>query len=225
MAKSTVPVLIALSSSLLSANVMAQDTTTGWLAWFHQQALDERWQFVADAQLRTDNGGGPLQQIIVRPSISYQLNSTLSLSAGYAYVENINRQGPNTIEHRPWQQALFRGSEGDLSWAHRIRLEQRFIDRPSDDIYSDRLRYLVRFQHKLPSSDRYLALHNETFINLSGQDQLNGRRFDQNRLGVLLGVPLSKQIAFETGYTNQYIKGRIDDRQNHVININLVSRF
>ena len=78
MAKSTVPVLIALSSSLLSANVMAQDTTTGWLAWFHQQALDERWQFVADAQLRTDNGGGPLQQIIVRPSISYQLNSTLS---------------------------------------------------------------------------------------------------------------------------------------------------
>ncbi len=71
----------------------------------------------------------------------------------------------------------------------------------------------------------FVAVQNELFLNLQHRDQVNGKVFDQNRLFLAGGYRLSSRYDLEVGYLNQFINGRANDTENHVVQLALYSRF
>lgn len=221
MSRSIAALLAALSTTSLYA---ADDTSELWGAWQHHHSFDSQWQLSSDIQLRSQDNGGPWRQLILRPSVTRSLGNGISASLGYAHVENRSLTGQLTNEQRPWQQLQLQQPVGDGQLTQRWRLEQRFLESSRGDFRSDRARFQLRYQHPLTSKDRYVAIHNETFLHLSERDRLNGQSFDQNRLGILTGWRLSPRWALELGYTYLHIGQRDDDRVSHLLNINLITR-
>jgi hypothetical protein len=210
---------------LTSVAQATDETHEVWASWHHQQRLSQDWLATSDIQLRSQDGGGPWRQIILRPSVSYTLRPGLSTSIGYAYVENRSADGQQTSEHRPWQQIQSQQKLGNGTLSQRVRLEQRFIESNQGDFYSDRARLQVRYQQPLKTGKHYVALQNEVFLHLSERARLNGRTFDQNRLGLLAGWRASPQWGVELGYSHVLLGLRDDERVNHVLNVNLLTRW
>lgn len=214
-------------------HAQTQEIQTGWAAWFNSVKLSEQWSLVSDVQLRSSDDWEDVRTLIVRPGVSYFLDKNNGLSGGYAYIATYSPTARELTEHRSWQQFVAQRKLGDFPLTHRLRLEQRFIERASgDDVYSDRLRYFGRLLVSLNASGRspftqgnYLAVQNEVFLNMSGRGDLNGQLFDQNRAYVALGRRLSATRDFEVGYLNQFIKGRRSDTLNHVIQFALYTRL
>lgn len=210
---------------LTSVVQATDDTHEVWTSWQHQYRLTQDWQANSDIQLRSQDGGGPWRQIIVRPSVSFTLRPGLSTSVGYAYVENRSADGRQSSEHRPWLQLQSQQTFGNGTLSQRVRLEQRFLESNQSDIYSDRARLHVRYQQPLATGKHYVAVQNEVFLHLSERDRLNGRTFDQNRLGLLAGWRVSPQWGVELGYSHVLLGLRDDERVNHVLNVNLLTRW
>ena len=213
---------LALIATPLLAN---EDTTELWTGWQHQHRLNPQWQAASDIQLRSQDGGGPWRQLIVRPSVTRTLAPGLSGSLGYALVENQDGAGRQNSEHRPWQQLQAQQALGSGQFSQRLRLEQRFLESSAGDFTSDRARLQLRYQQPVGLQGHYLAVQNEIFLHLSERDRLNGRSFDQNRLGVVAGFRLSPHVAVEAGYLHQLIGLRDGERVNHALTLNLVTRW
>ena len=110
--------------------------------------------------------------------------------------------------------------------SHRFMLEQRFIGRYSsptkttEDEFplSNRARYMVRLQvplqgREIKDQTAYFAVYNEILIGFG--KNVNANIFDQNRIGILLGYRLNKNIRIEGGYLNQTLQfGRQINGQN-----------
>ena len=123
----------------------SDDLQTGWAAWFNSAKLSDRWSLVSDVQLRSSDGWEDLRNFIGRGGLSYALDDRHSLAAGYAYIGTYAPGAPDLTEHRSWQQLIAQRRVGGSPLTHRLRLEQRFIERATgDDLYSDRLRYFAR---------------------------------------------------------------------------------
>ena len=230
--------LIALGSLLVislhhPAAASTLDQQMGWGAWFNTAKLSERWSLVSDTQLRSSDGWERPRNLILRGGASYAFAPAVSLAAGYAYIDTYTPKAPALTEHRSWQQLVFQQKPAGLPLTHRLRLEQRFIERASgDDLYSDRLRYFARLQIPMADSGKagfargsYVALQNEVFLHLSARSKLNGRLFDQNRAYAGVGFRVSPQLDVEAGYLNQLLNGRGVDTENHVVLLSLYSRF
>lgn len=213
---------LILISPILQAS---DDTSELWTGWQHQHRLDAQWQAASDIQLRSQDGGGPWRQLIVRPSVTRTLAPGFSASLGYAFVENRDSIGRQSSEHRPWQQLQAQQALGGGQFSQRLRLEQRFLESSTGDFSSDRARVQLRFQQPVGQQGHYVAVQNEVFLHLSERDRLNGRNFDQNRLGVVAGFRLSPQVAVEAGYLHQLIGLRDGERVNHALTLNLVTRW
>ena len=118
-----------------------------------------------------------------------------------------------------------------LALAHRFRLEQRFIERQTDNVFAQRLRYFVRGLIPVEKSSgaftkgMFAGLQNELFLNLQHKEKLNNKVFDQNRAYAFLGYRLKKEIDLELGYLNQYVKGSSTGITNHAVQIAVYSRF
>lgn len=195
--------------------------------------MSDHWGLVSDVQLRTSDDWEDLRTLILRPGVSYFLDKNNSLSGGYAYIATYSPGMRHLTEHRSWQQFIAQRKYGEYPLTHRLRLEQRFIERASgDDVYSDRLRYFGRLLVPFNAiggtpftQGNYLALQNEVFLNLSGRSDLNGNLFDQNRAYVALGRRLRSKLDFEVGYLNQFINGRSNETLNHVIQFAFYTRL
>ena len=223
--------LLALSHAPLHAQTI--ETQTGWAMWANSVKLNDRWGLISDVQVRSSDDWKDVRNLIIRPGISYFLDAQNTLSAGYAFIRTYSPTAPDITEHRTWQQLVsnkkFRGNP----LTHRLRLEQRFIERVTgENVYSDRLRYFVRLQVPLGKKagqpftrGKYLAVQNEVFLNVSGRRNLNGQLLDQNRAYLGFGQRLSAKADIEIGYLNQQVNGRSRDTQNHVIQLAVFTRL
>lgn len=209
------------------------DQHSGWAAWFNTTKLSERWSLVSDVQLRSSDGWEQVRNVIGRAGASYALTPSLSLAAGYARIDTHSPDVPRLTEDRLWQQATLRQTLGPYPLTHRLRLEQRFIERTAGDtLYSDRLRYSLRLQLPFATPEGqpfargpYAALQNEVFVHLSHRNALNGQWFDQNRAYAGLGYRLNAGLDLEAGYLNQHLNGRTRDTDNHVALFSVYTRF
>lgn len=170
------------------------------------------------------------QQSLLRVGINYNLNPRVVFRLGYARVETypygdytINEFGKQFSEDRIFQMFQLSHKEGNIDFSHRFILEQRFIgayssaDQTTEDklLTSNRARYLFKFFLPLSFSNPkknawYTAFSNEVFINFGQNIQHN--IFDQNRISILLGYRMNKNIRVEGGYLNQIVQfGRLID--------------
>lgn len=208
---------------------------TGWVASFNSVKLSPKWGLHFDVQLRAADDLGYVRNLLVRPGLVYFINNNHNITAGYALIQTFADPdipaAADLAEHRIWQQYVAGYKIGDIPLTHRFRLEQRFIGRPSDDVFSQRLRYFVRAiiplngKPKPFSKGLFAGLQNELFLNLQNKDQLNNSSFDQNRAYASFGYRINKNLDLEAGYLNQYLKGSANHVTNHVVQLAVYTRF
>lgn len=186
----------------------------------------------SDVQLRSTDDWSDLRTVIVRPGANFTLRPNLAVGLGYAYVGTNAQGGPDSTEHRLWQQLIGTHRVGETPLTHRVRLELRDMKDPfGADLRATRLRYFVRAMLPLRHEGAgalvrgpYLAVQNEVFLNLDRQYRLNGRTLDQNRTFLGFGQRLG-DLDVEIGYLHQYVSARGADTRNHAVMFSLVSRF
>ncbi|WP_256008992.1 DUF2490 domain-containing protein [Desertivirga xinjiangensis] len=208
---------------------------TGWLAWFNSYKLKERWAMHLDVQLRSADDLDYSRNLLVRPGLTYHINQNQNVTAGYAWIETFDNPDlstdKNLTEHRIWEQYVLSYKLKGLPLTHRFRLEQRFIERPAEDIFSQRLRYFARvmvpFKKDKAAFNKgvFAALQNEVFLNLQNKNKLNDKVFDQNRAYVAIGYRVNRRFDLEAGYLNQYVDGLGSNTVNHAGQLALYTRF
>ena len=225
---------IAALSCLLGIQVKAQTTqqNSGWLFLMNSTKINDKWGAHFDVQLRSSDEWKDVRNLLVRPGITYFIDGKNDVTLGYLFTQTYSPQAATLTENRIWQQYIHKHKISSVNVSHRLRLEQRFIERlNNDDLFSQRARYFVRALIPLQKGQQsfekgwFAALQNELFFNVQGKDGLNGNVFDQNRAYGAMGYRLSKKMDLEAGYMNQAIKGRVGNTSNHILQVAVYTRF
>lgn len=194
-------VLVLLSSG---ARVFAQNKPADfgcWPIYFGAAAINDRWGLWGEAQYRSFDFAGDLEQLLLRTAVTYNLDEAknVQVAQGYAYARS-EPYYPGTEtkyvteEHRLYQQLSLRQRWGRLYLQHRYRLEERF----RQDDFSLRFRYflfanLCLNKPSLEQGTVYLSAYNEIFISNKAT------YFDRNRIFGGVGYGFSKSFRLEVG--------------------------
>lgn len=235
---------LSLSTSLTFAQTVNQNT--GWLFFLNSTKFNDKWGMHFDLQVRSEDNWHRVRNLLVRPGVTYYINKNSNATLGYLFTQTYTfTQYPGVIapaiwapeeitltEHRIWQQYIYSHQPWkSATLSHRFRLEQRFIERQTDDLFSQRFRYFFRLVQPLQKQEAaftkgvFAALQNELFFNLQNNDKLNGSLFDQNRAYLALGYRFSKAFDIEVGYLNQAVKGATANTMNNVVQLAFYTRF
>ena len=192
---------------------MAQTSeTAGWFFLSHSHKFAKKWSYMTDVQLRSSPGFEFLQNILIRPGLLYQITEKQSVGIGYTYFATWeHNELPRTFEpeNRIFEQYILELEFGRLMLNNRFRLEQRFIQQTSGNVFAQRLRHQVQAKIRLNVDTAfkkgwYLNLQNEIFLNIQNKEKLNNNFFDQNRPYAGIGYRFAKKIETELGYYHRY---------------------
>ncbi len=229
---------VALAISALCVTPALADTRqqhSGWAAWFNTDRINEKWGFISDVQLRSGDDLENVQNLLIRPGVTYFLNGQNNVSMGYAYNATLNNPGDNLIEHRIWRQYIHTNTYWTrAAVTHRFRLEQRFsragepqrsavLTAPA--LFLSARSLSLRADKASFTTGPFFAFQNEVFLNVQHDENANGELFDQNRILLAGGYRLSSRYDLELGYLNQYINGRASDIDESSSQLALYSRF
>lgn len=243
MKKILLAAVLSIFTTLLHAQTINQNT--GWFMFLNSTKFNDKWGMHFDLQVRSEDNWNRVRNILVRPGLTYYINKNSNATLGYLYtptllatkISYIDAAGNSfakgsLTEHRIWQQYIYNHQPWKgAALSHRLRLEQRFIERQTDDLFSQRFRYFFRLIQPLQKQEGaftkgvFAALQNELFLNIQNKDQLNGSLFDQNRAYLAVGYRVSKAFDVEAGYLNQTIKGASRNTMNNVAQLALYTRF
>ena len=179
-----------------------------WLIYFGNQKINEKLNFHNEIQYRNYNFIGDISQLLIRTGIGYNLNTNNNILFGYGFIETFtNETGiPNkkrVVENRIYQQYLNKHTINNYFLTHRIRFEERFIEKSLEY----RFRYFISLNKPLNKSKMeknaiYISSYNEIFIKSTNQ------LFDRNRIYGGLGFLLNNYLKIETGYMIQATKDK-----------------
>lgn len=200
-----------------------------WLTYTGEHALNDRWAFLFDGNIRRTEFASVWRSLLVRPGFQWRLNPAVRFGAGYgfSYVYPAGSSSGTTHapEHRIYQQVLLSHTISKLALSHRYRFENRWFaqkdtvagdERTQSWLKRQRARYQVKGTFPLGSGRTYLSGFDEVFINIGANVRYNV--FDQNRFAAGLGVRLTNTLRLESYYLNYLVLhagGRGLDR-NHV---------
>jgi len=148
--------------------------------------------------------------------LNYHFNKKVAVGIGYAFGDidstfEIN-DIPHTIEHRIIEQLAISHKLNTIGFSHRFRLEQRFLEYPSDNLLKHRIRY--RFKVKIPLSNTlFISTYDEIHFHL------NEFEFQQNRAYLGLGFNLNENINFDLGYARHSFKTKSFNRLSLQLNL------
>ena len=156
------------------------------------------------------------QLILGIVGLNYHINKNVNVGIGYArgnidtsFEEN---DVPNIKENRILEQISAKHKSNNISWSHRLRLEQRFMQYPTEDLLKHRLRY--RFKGSLPINKTfYISVYDEIHFNLNEFD------FNQNRAYAGFAANLNKNINVHLGYARHSFKTKSFNRLSLQINL------
>lgn len=215
-----------LATWFTSLSAVANEDSNIWMVTNLTKQINEKLSVNMEGQWRFVDDGSAFGQRLLRPSATYKLNDTFSLTAGYVHVLTNPRNRESFDENRPWQQLgykLFKNDYG-VSFRGRSRIEQRFVE-TGDDLG---WRYRQYFRLDVPverQSATRLVWWNEMFFELNNTDWGQRDELDQTRNFVGVSFPALDYLRVETGYLNQYIN-RVDRNiQNHTFASYLNFRF
>ncbi len=217
------------ANSFSQAQRSADHNSIGWLVYTGNLKITKRLAIHTEYQWRGAETIKSRQQDLLRTGINYSLSKEVNIVAGYAFAQTyVYGDYPAAFafpEHRIFQQLNIKNPVGGIDLSHRFTLEQRFVGRVTmpggikNTTYSflNRIRYRVRAE---------IPLHKKTAVkklwSVIAQDELfigwgkntGSNVFDQNRIGLLLGYKLHRNIKLEAGYINQILQQarRINDK-------------
>ena len=187
---------------VLNNSVIGQSNNVGtWFVYFGNQKINDNWNIQSDFQYRDYRFLGQRNQFLARAGLGYNLKpQNHNLLLGYAYIatdayDEYDNNTSTKIEHRIYQQYLYRNKIGLNALTHRFRLEERFF--PNE--FGLRARYFISLQKPLGSKtiakgNTYLSAYNELFVDIKDP------KFDRNRLYGGLGYGITESLRIESGY-------------------------
>ena len=190
---------------VINNSVIGQSNNIGtWFVYFGNQKINDKWNIQSDFQYRDYRFLGQRNQFLARAGLGYNLKpQNHNLLLGYAYIatdayDEFDNNTSTKIEHRIYQQYLYKNKIGTNSLTHRFRLEERFF--PNE--FGLRARYFISLQKPLGSKtiakgNTYLSAYNELFVDIKDP------KFDRNRLYGGLGYGITESLRIETGYMIQ----------------------
>jgi len=229
--------LLAVISFMALGNLSAQTQyqNTGWFMFLNNTRFNTHWGLQFDVQVRSADDWKYVRNTLVRPAIQYFINDKNNVALGYLWQTTQNQLtgSPNAVmhEHRIFEQYIYTHKLSSILASHRFRIEQRFIERANEEVFSQRFRYFFRLIQPLVkvesgfASGPFVALQNEVFLNLQNKDKINNSVFDQNRLYLAAGYRFSKKFDIEAGYMNQAIKNTLNHTNNNIVQLALYTRF
>jgi hypothetical protein len=180
-----------------------------WLIYFGNQAIDNKWNWYNEVQVRNYNFIGDLEQLVLRTGIGYNLtenNNNVLLGFAYVYSERYVPAIEKKISsdtYAIYEQFITRQNFGRVFILHRYRIEERFL--PDD--FRMRFRYFLSFN--IPVTDKamsrhtlYFSVYNEIFLN--GQTPV----FDQDRVYGAMGFVINQNLRAELGVMTQIFENR-----------------
>lgn len=205
-------------SLLLSLELRAEQDAAAWLVTNLSTNLSQRVSANLELQHRFTDNASDFSQRLIRPSVTYRLDNTWSITAGYAHVLTDPSNGQPFSENRAWQQlgyAIYSNEYG-LAVSGRTRLEQRFVE-TGDDL-GWRVRQMFRVE--LPFQEKGQTkgvIWNETFVGLNSTDWGQRNGIDQTRTFLGVATPIAEGVQIEAGYLNQWIDRPGEDLINHAV--------
>jgi hypothetical protein len=164
--------------------------------------INEKWGAHLQLRVRFDEDVTHTKDVLVRPYLSWKAWGDLHVDLGYDYLGSIDGRS----ENRLWLSGEYVLGWRDLTFANRVRFDQRWVE--NVDGVVARFRYRLRGVHPIPGSDWYGALSDEVFANLNDRGEGPVHGFEQNRLRAAVGSRLFGRVRAETGYEWQYVDRR-----------------
>ena len=198
---------------------LADNNTIGWFVYTGTFKINPKLAIHTEYQWRRVNTVKNWQQGLFRAGINYAVHKDVSVNAGYAFAETFPYGDyPNANpfpEHRFFEQVVLKQAINKIELSHRFTLEQRFVGKPAFENnkktiywnYLSRIRYRLRSEIPIDKKHKNkwrIILQDELFIGWGKNTGTN--IFDQNRIGILLGYKLNKNIKSEAGYLNQVLQ-------------------
>ena len=190
---------------------------TEWFALNSNIKLHKRFGFAFDGQLRFVQDLQNYQHYL-RNGLEVYITPKLSIvPVGYMYVWNF-KYGKQPAayannEQRIWQQVLYRHSYKKLFFAHRFRMEERFIQKRHPgtngeevydgyDTYLNRIRYRLQIQFplnkpKIEPGAWFIGVFDELFY--SWGKGITRNKPDQNRMYAAVGYQFNKRFSLQGG--------------------------
>lgn len=207
---------------------LADHNTIGWFAYTGSFKVAKKLSIHTEYQWRRTDIVKDWQQGLFRTGVNYSLRKDVNLIAGYAFAQTYSYGDyPAAFafpEHRIFEQVLVKNQVGTVDLSHRFMLEQRFVGKVTmpvgvkntDYSFLNRMRYRVRAEIPLHKSTALkkpwsVIAQNEIFIGWG--KNIGANIFDQNRIGLMIGYKLNKQVKLEAGYINQIVQqaGRVNN--------------
>ncbi len=220
-----------------------QQKFSGWAMTVNTISLSPKFNFIFDSQLRSNDQWKKAETFILRPGLTYVLNTNVSLSAGLALITNwktVEGIRDGVSDNRIWQQLGINKQVKNAVLQHRIRMEERWIPLlkiagseivKSDPNFNARFRYFTRWISPFSKTKKltkgiYWAVQNEFFFNVAGARHANRKLFDQSRTYAGTGYRLGKHADLELGYMFFYTEGRNKDyTTNNIIQLSSFLRL
>jgi hypothetical protein len=225
--------VLSVMSLLFGHNLYAQrDGNNAWLFISHTQKVSEKFDVLADVQLRSADHFTAFSSILLRTALNYNISKDQSVALGYAHKgdwETENGEKTYFPEHRVYEQYLHNFDIQRMELTVRGRLEQRFVCEERYQ-FSQRARLMLSAQIPLVSDKDfskgiYASLQNEIFLNIHHKDRVNGSVFDQNRPYVAAGYRFNKHLDMEFGYTRWLQRETEGDQTTHVMQLMITSNL
>jgi hypothetical protein len=215
--RSVLPLVFAL---ILPAVTLAQSASKQkvsqaieWFSWANNVKVHKNLTIMAEGQFRFAGDFEPMQ-FQFRTAADIQISKNLSIAPlGYVYTWNPTYgKQPNKFvnnEHRIFQQVTYKHKAGRVSFSHRARFEERFVQvhntqngevvNQGYDLYLNRLRYRLMINVPLGKSEKLFAsFYDEVFLDF-GKNVVNHDP-DQNRLFLGAGYQVTKKLTVTTGF-------------------------
>ena len=212
--------LIIITCLFITFNSNSQDTGESTLGTWYEITLSNRISDKISISGSLTNWNYEMldnQQLVLGiVGVNYHINKNVSAGIGYSNgsidptFEDTN--SPYIQEHRILEQISIKHKSNSIVWSHRFRLEQRFLEYPTEDILKHRLRY--RFKGSIPiNKTLFIAVYDEIHFNLNEFD------FNQNRVYVGLGTYVNKNINVQAGYARHSFKTKSFNRLSLQLNL------
>ena len=229
--------LCGIQSAIAQSGERTVTQLVQWAAVTSHVKVSPRLSILLDGQFRQVGQVNP-QQYQLRTGLDVKLNKSFSIvPLGYVYTWNhlYGKQPARYVnnEHRIWQQVTYKHSLGRVDIEHRLRPEQRFIERRyvNDagsvvyDGYSDfqfRLRY--RLQARVPLNqqtlgpDTYYAIIYDELFGSRGE-YVTYDKPDQNRVFLGVGYQVHNDFSFHIGGIYQMLMKRNGEQQENNLGV------
>lgn len=199
-----------------------------WLQYVNIVHFSKTLSLNTDLDYRWKENLSLKSQYIFRSGLGYNVNNRLQLLLGFAHLGFYSNQTISRLEYRPYEQLSYKHQYNKLKLAHRLRIEQRYFYRKSNEATagstSFNYRFRYRFAVRMPifkSEKISLGISNE--IHLNARKENTSSPFDQNRLIIGPAYSFSKKLAVNLYYQNLISPTSIRNEYNlnHMVFISL----